>query len=171
MQSARKEKTRKQALNGDWLLAERLPPEAEVETLIDDPITGTRIATISQFANASEIARLIELIDLAPKWPQKRLSVDQRRSRGYRYTYVGANEDEVVSALEDRMATVSGLPSHPQESRLMLSEYLSLPPSHPYFPLNNIHLDIDAKPDRVATFIICTQPAPTTLRRAQLVLL
>eukprot|EP01044_Picomonas_judraskeda_P004927 COSAG03_NODE_446_length_7847_cov_4.635777_4_plen_87_part_00 len=59
------------------------------------------------------------------------------------------------------MAAVSGLPSHPLESRLMLSEYLPLPQSHPYFPLNNIHLDVDVKPDRVATFILCTQlPLP-----------
>ena len=114
------------------------------------------MATISQFVNASEIARLVELIDLAPTFAEKRLTVDQRRTRGYRYTYVGAPEDRVVAAVEDRMAAVSGLPSHPKESRLMISEYLPLPKSHPYFPLNNIHLDIDAKPDRVATFIICT---------------
>ena len=114
-----------------------------------------------RFLNASEIARLIELIDLAPTFPNQRLTVDQRRLRGYRYTYVGANEDAVVATVEDRMAAVSGLPSHPLESRLMLSEYLPVPQSHPHYPLNNIHLDIDVKPDRVATFILCTQlPVP-----------
>eukprot|EP01044_Picomonas_judraskeda_P004926 COSAG03_NODE_446_length_7847_cov_4.635777_3_plen_70_part_00 len=46
-----------------------------------------------RFINASEIARLIELIDLAPTFASKRLTVDQRRLRGYRYTYVGAAED------------------------------------------------------------------------------
>ena len=155
LQSARKQGSRLKALQGNWLLADQLPPEAEVETLIDDPITGTRIATISHFINATEIARLIELVDLAPTWPQKRLSLDQRRLRGYRYTYVGANEDAIVAAVEDRMAAVTSLPSHARESRLMVSEYLALPQSHPYFPLNNIHLDIDVKPDRVATFILC----------------
>lgn len=165
MQSSRKQGVRKQALNKrDWLLTDQLPPEAEVETLIDDPITGTRIATISHFVNASEIARLVELIDLAPTWAQQRLSVDQRAERGYRYTYVGANEDEVVMAVEDRMAAISGLPAHPKESRLMVSEYLSLPQSHPYFPLNNVHIDIDAKPDRVATFVICAHLPYTNLR-------
>ena len=165
MQSSREQGIRKQALNQrDWLLTEQLPPEAEVETLIDDPITGTRLATISNFVNASEIARLVELIDLAPTWGKQRLSVDQRRERGYRYTYVGADEDEVVAAVEDRMAAVSGLSAHPKESRLMVSEYLSLPPSHPFFPLNNIHIDIDVKPDRVATFIICTYLPHTNLR-------
>lgn len=157
IQSARKQGSRMQALNGDWMFTEHLPTEAEVETLIDDPTTGTRIATISQFANASEVSRLIELMDIAPTLSEKRLSVDQRRIRGYRYTYIGAGEDEVVATLEDRMAAVSGLPTNPRESRLMLSEYLSLPQSHPYFPLNNIHLDVDVKPDRVATFIICMQ--------------
>ena len=36
------------------------------------------------------------------------MSLDQRRIRGYRYTYVGANEDEVVRTVEERMAAVSG---------------------------------------------------------------
>ena len=49
MQSARNQGNRKQALNQrDWLRTDHLPPEAEVETLIDDPVTGTRMATISR---------------------------------------------------------------------------------------------------------------------------
>ena len=148
---------RKEALNRDWLATDHLPPDAKVETFIDDPVTGTRLATISNFVNASEIARLIELVDLAPTFPARRLTVDQRHLRAYRYTHVGANEDEVVGTVEDRMAAVSGLPINPQESRLMLTEYLALPRSHPAFPVNNIHIDVDLKPTRTATFLICAQ--------------
>ena len=48
LQSDRKIFARRRALS-DWLHVEKLPQGAEIETLIDDPETGTRLATISQF--------------------------------------------------------------------------------------------------------------------------
>ena len=66
MQQARKQGSRMKDLKSPWLHTDQLPPEAEVETLIDDPVTGTRLATISSFLNTSEVARLIELIGAFP---------------------------------------------------------------------------------------------------------
>jgi hypothetical protein len=93
-------------------------------------------------------------VDLAATFPGKRLANDKRGERGYRYTYVGKEEDAVVAAVEERMAAVTHLPAHGAESRLMVTEYLALPRAHPYFPVNNIHVDIDVKPDRIATFVL-----------------
>ena len=154
LQSDRKMFARRRELS-DWLHVEKLPQGAQIETLIDDPETGTRLATISQFLSPAECARLRELVDTVHDLPGKRVSVDQVAIRAYRYAYIGRSEDALVAEVEERMAAVTGLPAHSAESRMMLSEYKSLPRSHPYAALNNIHLDIDEKPDRVATFILC----------------
>lgn len=128
---------------------------------VHEPPTGSRLALLPDLISASECETLIKLALTAPSLPsasrhyKERLTVSYP-DRNYNATHVSPEDSATVTAIEERMTHLVGLPYNPTDTRLQLTHQGAdaVAWSDQTSSSAAVHHDFNPMPTRVATVII-----------------